>query len=467
MVLDPRNIFRGIEPGGITIVAVSGGSDSLALLLLAHAWAQEKDITLHAVTVDHGLRPESAAEAAFVASICDALDVDHTTLGWEGVKPQSGISDAARRARYNLIEEFALDIGCDMILAAHTSDDQAETVYMRLKRELLESARNLSEETDTEQDSGLRQATTVSLGRGMAGMSRISLLPGGTVLVRPLLGVTRKALRDYLSSFPQSWIEDPTNDDEAYERVRVRKLLASQPGRKKDILAFTSLMARMRGVLSRDTAMLLEIAAGVTPGPVYTVQLAKLSLAPRPVALHALQVLIAVAGGGEHLPSRASLETLAAALIDGRQARGTIGGVVIERSGDVLRLFRELRNLRSMHIAAGETAIWDGRLEIINSGNRSIHVAPLTRRGLADLETERGKLPNTRPRAALLSTPVIHIAGGGLFLPLVESGGEPPRLYTRVTARAIEQFCPQTDFPVLDWLRELDGARKACLLPRH
>ncbi len=124
----------GLEPQGIVIVAVSGGGDSLALLLLAHAWAQTREITLHAVTIDHGLRPEAAAEAAFVAALCDGLGIDHTTLAWEGIKPPSGLAEAARRARYALIEDFALDIGADLVLTGHTQDDQAETVWMRVGR---------------------------------------------------------------------------------------------------------------------------------------------------------------------------------------------------------------------------------------------------------------------------------------------------------------------------------------------
>lgn len=454
--LSPRALFRGFSPEGIVTLAVSGGGDSIALLLLAHGWAQTNGVTLHAVTVDHGLRPEAAAEAAFVASLCEGLGIDHTTLGWEGIKPFTGIAEAARRARYNLIGEFASAIGSDLILTAHTADDQAETVAMRLTREAQAAGGVPDAEWSSE---------PVSLGRGLAGMSRVALLSEGLTLGRPLLKVSRAQLRTYLASVPQGWVEDPTNEDMSFERVRVRKALALDPARRDGILKFADVMGRMRAVLARDTARLLAEAVLVQPGPVFLFEPPRPGRVERPVQLYALQVLIALAGGGEHMARRAQV----APLLDWPQrtepTKTTLGGAVIEKTDTGYRLYREMRNLESIDIDPGESAIWDGRLEIVNNGRDTVHVGPLSRAGLERLEQERELRIAARPRAALISTALLR-AGQKLSLPMVERDKGDGPVATRMTSRAIELFCPQGEFPVLAWLHDLEAERRSCLLPR-
>ncbi|MEQ1647867.1 MAG: tRNA lysidine(34) synthetase TilS, partial [Hyphomicrobiaceae bacterium] len=152
---------QSLNPGSKIALAVSGGVDSMALLHLFHAWAKDKQLSAIVITVDHGLRKESAAEAAFVAHEAIALGYRHCTLPWLGDKPTSGIQSAARAARYRLIEEFMTREGCDTLLTAHTRDDQAETVWMRLKR-----------------------GTGID---GLAGMRPARKLPNGATHLRPLL----------------------------------------------------------------------------------------------------------------------------------------------------------------------------------------------------------------------------------------------------------------------------------------
>ena len=447
--LRPDALFEGVEPKGILLVAVSGGSDSVALLLLAHAWASSRDITLHSVTVDHGLRPEAAAEAAFVASLSEGLGIDHTTLGWDGIKPHSGVADAARRARYTLMEEFALEIGADVILTGHTAGDQAETVFMRLTRDNAALGRN-----------------GAGSGRGLSGMARRGLLPGGCELVRPLLGISRQRLRDYLSGFPQNWIEDPTNFDTTYERVRVRRMLGDDRELEKRLVRFASVMGGMRQVLSRDTARLLSATVSLQSGPVLIFKHEIALAAPRPVAVLAIQMLLAVAGGAEFLVARSRIEKLLEMLEDQDFSRMTLGGVVVERAADGLRFYREMRDLPTVKLDAGETMLWDGRMEINNTSGEALWLGPLSRKGLAEIETRRGSRFSVRPRAALLSTPLVRMQSGESWLPMVENSGEAKQVFTRLTARSIEHFCPESDYPLLDWLSTLDIARNACLQPR-
>lgn len=447
--LQPGELFEGIEPKGIVLAAVSGGSDSIALLLLANAWSAPRDIALHAITVDHGLRPEAAAEAAFVASLCEALGIDHTTIGWEGIKPHSGVADSARRARYTLMEEFALEIGADIILTGHTANDQAETVFMRLTRH----------------NKSLGQASGGS-GRGLSGMARRGLLPGGCELVRPLLGATRSRLRDYLSSFPQNWVEDPTNHDLTYERVRVRRMLEGDPVLEDRLTRFGSVMGGMRSVLSRDTAKLLSATVTLQSGPVFILKHEIALSAPRPVAILAIQMLLAVAGGSEQMASGAGIERLLEMLDDPDFSRMTLGGVVVERASHGLRFYREMRDLPTVKLEAGETLLWDGRMEINNASGAALWVGPLTGNGLAEIEAKRGNRFSVRPRAALLSSPLVRMQSGENWLPMVENSGDAKQVFTRLTARSIEHFCPESDYPLLDWLSTLDIARNACLQPR-
>jgi tRNA(Ile)-lysidine synthase len=428
-----QTLFAGCDPAGIVTVAVSGGGDSMALLLLAAAWAQIEGHDLHAVTVDHGLRAEAGAEARFVGEVCAGLGIDHTTLAWRGPKPESGLPQAARMARHERIEAHARAIGSDLVLVAHTADDQAETVFMR----------------------AARRAGAGSLGRGLAGMERFSLLPGGTLLARPLLGVARAALRQYLGQHGQSWIEDPTNDDDSYERVRVRRLLAADPQLAGRLTRFGAVMARRRAILSRDAAQLLQDAATATPGPVYDLDARQLDRASRAPALLALQTIVALAGGGVHLAPSLTFDAIFGAA---ELKKATVGGAVIERRGGQIRVWREARNLPVGEIDPGKTAIWDGRLEIRNSGRSTVQVAAWS--GIGALAGDFGgemTRPPVKPAAALAASPVLATPAG-TWMPLARGGSPLRDVSARLVCPAIEHFCPASDFPLLEFLARMREA---------
>jgi tRNA(Ile)-lysidine synthase len=305
-----------------------------------------------------------------------------------------------------------------------------------------------------------------NLGRGLSGMTRTSLLPGGILLARPLIGVSRQSLRQYLRGFPQSFVEDPSNDDPSYERVRVRRQLLADPALAGRLRDFAVVMGRWRRVLAHDTAELLAHLASVRPGPVFLFQLDVALAAPRPVLVHAVQVLLAVCGGAEQLAARDKVEALISGFASGDSERANLAGVIVEREGRHLRLYREMRDIEQCIIEPGETHLWEGRLEIANGSRQTIEVRPVTRSGLAHIEKERSATLPGRPRAALHSSPLIVVPGGKQYLPMIEENGLPPLVHARMTARAIEHFCPQPDFPLLDWLRGIEVARRACLLPR-
>ena len=187
-------------------LAVSGGADSVALLLLA---AETRPQSIQVATVDHKLRPESADEARFVADICANLEVSHQIVEVEWTeKPESGLQEQARNARYRLLGDWTRTNGLSALLTAHHADDQAETFLMRASR-----------------GAGIK---------GLAAMRPVAPIPGGAAgggakLVRPLLGWRHSELASVCEAVGIVPVADPSNEDELFERVRVRRALADMP----------------------------------------------------------------------------------------------------------------------------------------------------------------------------------------------------------------------------------------------
>ncbi len=181
------------------LVAVSGGPDSMALLALLAAWTKAGPARpmLHVATIDHGLRPESASEALMVAQEAARMGLSHTILRWEGAKPASGVQEAARAARYALLLSEAQRLGCDAIATAHTMDDQAETVLLRLA-------------------GGSGPA-------GLAGMEEMSRR-GPVTLWRPLLAMRKARLVATCTALGLPFVRDPANESRGFARGRLREV---------------------------------------------------------------------------------------------------------------------------------------------------------------------------------------------------------------------------------------------------
>ncbi len=200
-------------------VAVSGGSDSLSLLYLIDAWPNKKNLKIVILTVDHNLRNGSADEALYVGELCNKLGLIHKTLFWDHEDIEGNLSASAREARYRLMQN---SIPSDAILiTGHTLDDQAETFLMRLRR-----------------GSGVDGLAS------MAEQSYLSFGNDGITIFRPLLDFERQTLRKVLKFYKVDWIEDPTNNDRSFERVRVRDLLARfvEIGIDKNTIGRTALL---------------------------------------------------------------------------------------------------------------------------------------------------------------------------------------------------------------------------------
>jgi len=193
------DLFSPLNHADRIVAAVSGGPDSIALMHLLARWtAASSRPAITVATIDHGLRPESATEAAFVAREACALGWPHRTMTWTGDKPATGLQEAARQARYRLLLQCAREEGASHLVTAHTRDDQAETVLMRMAR-----------------GSGLT---------GLAGMRR-ERDRDGIRHVRPLLDCPKEALLSLCASQGWRYVSDPSNADERFARARWRKIM--------------------------------------------------------------------------------------------------------------------------------------------------------------------------------------------------------------------------------------------------
>jgi tRNA(Ile)-lysidine synthase len=217
-----KTLFASWKAAPALVLAVSGGPDSIALMWLAARWRRslKRGPRLIAVTVDHGLRPEAAREAGDVKRLAQVLELEHRTLRWRGAKPKAGLPAAARDARYRLLAQAARQGGATHIVTAHTRDDQAETVLMRLLR-----------------GSGIT---------GLAAMAR-ETERDGVLLARPLLEISKAQLVATLAKAKIAFADDPTNRDRNFTRPRLRALmpqLAAEGGDAKSLARLASRLAR-------------------------------------------------------------------------------------------------------------------------------------------------------------------------------------------------------------------------------
>lgn len=216
---EARRLFADWKAAPAIVLAVSGGPDSLALMWLAARWrkALKQGPALAVVTVDHGLRPEAAAEARAVRRLAASLDLPHRTLRWNGDKPRTGIQAAARGARYRLLAQAAKTLGASHVMTAHTRDDQAETVLMRLSR-----------------------------GSGIAGLAAMAreIERDGVVLARPLLDVPKARLVATLTKARIAFATDPSNADPRFTRPRLRELMPQLAAEGCDARSLVRLAAR-------------------------------------------------------------------------------------------------------------------------------------------------------------------------------------------------------------------------------
>jgi len=364
-------LFQGWTAYKRIALAVSGGADSTALLVLAQEWrdrtASPPELTV--LTVDHGLRAEAGQEAAWVKNIAASLGLPQQTLIWPAPKPQAGLQAAARAARYGLMLGFCRSAQIEALATAHTANDQAETLLMRLAR-----------------GSGLD---------GLAGIGALSARDGIAVL-RPLLSVPRVRLETSLRQRGQAWIEDPSNRDKRYERVRLREALqaAAALGLTAEKLALSAhRLGRARLALDAITGDVLQHALHVHPAGYGEMALATLRETPEDIGMRAISRMAGAFGGGERVVRLARIEALHRALISANPGTATLGGCVFTVRRSMLRIAREFGRIDASRIPVPTTGLllWDSRFTVSAPQCESgLRVGPLGPEGVRALRAVKG-----------------------------------------------------------------------------
>lgn len=342
------------EPAPHVAAAVSGGSDSLALAVLLQDWLAPLGGRVIAFTVDHGLRPESAAEAAGVGREMKRLGIAHQVLKWQGPKaprsPGTSRQAAARAARYRLLLEACEAAGIFHLALAHHLEDQAETFLLRLGR-----------------GSGLD---------GLAAMAPVSET-SGLRLLRPLLALPKARLQATLQARRLAWVEDPSNDDDAFARVRLRRLLPELAGEGMTPARLGSAshhLGRARAALESDVAAILARAVRPDPAGFLDLDPAVLAGASEEVSRRALARCLMAVGGRDYTPRLERLERLHAALSAGLSRAVTLGGCRVVPGDSAPRLaqgparwliVREPGRTQAAALGAGGRLLWDGRFEVV------------------------------------------------------------------------------------------------------
>ena len=399
----------GIPAGAPVAVAVSGGSDSMALALLAGDWAAETGEAgragdsgdIHFLTFDHGLRRESAGEARQTGAWLAAKGLAHHILCWPQTlpKPASDVQAAARKARYEALEAWCVANDVKFLLLAHHLEDQAETLLMRLARgsgvDGL-SALAVSAPPVTRQDTELR-------------------------LVRPLLNTPKARLVATLEARGQQWIEDPSNRDRSYLRVQARELLRDMPldGLTPERLAATARrMARVREVLDDQTSRLLDAAVTLSDEGYAEIDAALLVDAAEheEIILRVLSRLISSIGGRAYPPRLEGVERLLCNLKAPGFAGATLAGCLfapLESGKNMLLVAREAGTTDARQdITPGETVHWDGRFAVALDGEIGGNIAALGEAGWRELlELWPGARKTALPHAARLALPTLWVDG--------------------------------------------------------
>ena len=406
----------GFEPQPLVAVGVSGGPDSLALMILADRWARARGGIAWGLIVDHRLRPESAAEAATVAGWLAARGIPHAVLMWDGPKPATGIQEAARAARYRLLAEWCVAQGCLHLLTAHHRDDQIETYLIRRRAK--------------------------SGPDGLAGMAALRELPG-LRLVRSLLAVPKVRLVAFLEAEGQPYVTDPSNRNPAFERARLRLEFAAAPhsnplpagGERVATSDFDAgepgevppphircamiAHAAARMVRERQLAALLARAVSLHPAG-FAVLDREVIAAADELGAQALGRVVAVLAGADYPLRRERLERLREALARTPFRARTLGGCrFVPWRGRILALREAARVAPPLTLVPGAEGLWDKRFaaRVPASARASWTIGALGEAGAEMLGRDAVGPDNPLPRLVYPALPAIWDGEGLAAVP--------------------------------------------------
>ena len=377
-------------------IAVSGGSDSMALFHILTDWKSDNKPKIFVASIDHGLRPESNSEVEFVKKICQTKRIEHVTLSPDThlSKAQGNLQNNARSARYQLLRNWAISKNLQCVFIGHTLDDQEENLLMRFFR-----------------------------GSGVDGLAAIEKKSSrnGILWVRPLLKFRKEELRNYLRNNSYSWIDDPSNNDDKYQRVKVRKLLQQLKSSSlitpnfvntSDHMLRASKLLREKAVSSSKTLLSFNDVGQI----MFAVE--EFSELFEDTQYRILSGIISWFSGRFYKPRFSQLEKIYCKVVDARNLTGaTLGGTVFKKKNGIVTVTRELASVKEEYLIENEEFIWDNRwLITLKEGIRmKLYVKPF---GLLGIDETKICIKSDFDKRALATMPMITTNRAVKFVPL-------------------------------------------------
>ncbi|WP_085907203.1 tRNA lysidine(34) synthetase TilS [Kiloniella majae] len=392
----PRNPFR-------IGVAVSGGADSMALCLLLRNWVKTKGGELFAVTVDHGLRPESGIEAQWVHArlVAEGIQHDVLTRSLSDEEQEKGSSQVrARKARRDLVAGWCKEKEIFFLALGHHLDDQIETFLMRLVRQ--------------------------SKSDGLAGIS-MQRQDGAMTLIRPLLSFPKERLIETLKYCGWGWIEEPSNQRADYLRNRIRHQLPSlerQGLRKSSLERITHSLGRIRRSLQKKTDAFIDQRVRLNPVGYVEIDFRESEKFQIEIFQRVLQRTLLTVGGGNYSPKTNKLDRLVQSLIGTEPVKATLAGCEIIKKDDVLFVVRENRLVPKLSLTPGQEYLWDNRFFVqVNDEmeSDSLILQTLGERGWQDLCALHPAVKNVGvSRFVRYSLPAVYLGDKIITVPHLE-----------------------------------------------
>jgi len=394
------------EDRPLLAVGVSGGADSIALTLLADDWARARGGRAIGLTVDHGLRAASLEEARKVGEWLDVRGIEHHVFNWRPeTTPETGIQALAREARRSLLTDWCRQHGVLHLLLAHHRDDQLETVAMREKR--------------------------APTGAGLAGMSGI--VEGADIrILRPLLPIAGRDIEEMLRALEQPWIDDPSNRDRRFERVRVRETLQSETDdARAERIRRIRQAGEARATSDDVAARLVGQAISLHPAGFARIDRAAFRMVDTSLAVSVLGRIVRTISGDGYTSRASALQALAGRLTgDAAFAGSTLGGCRLIGGGACILVCREPAAISGdTSIQPGETVVWDRRFRVrLNSvASGSCRIAALGEEGWRQVKPAVPPETASRlPHAVRLGLPALKDNHGVIEVPHLTYGGGNP-----------------------------------------
>jgi tRNA(Ile)-lysidine synthase len=389
-----------IEPGETIIVGVSGGSDSLALTLLLNNWCKTRNNRLIAVTIDHGLRKESQQESLYVAKLLEDLDIKHHILTWQGTKPSSNIMAHARNARYELLTNFCKTYQARYLFIAHNKEDVAETFMINLRR-----------------GSGLD---------GLAALKKYTQKNEVTI-IRPLLNISRFTLREYLEGQKITWIDDPSNENEKFERIKIRKLLGEDDLLIDRInLAGSHLRLVKNFVDKKIFESLLDVTKCYEFGVVQLDLQKFLDLGEYEIITILAKILQLVSGSYQKPRYQNLLSLIPRIKMENFKAATLMNCKIMLHKKNFLLIYREDKNTQKIDIQQQSQMLWDKRVNINLPKSflgKDYHIETMSARGWQTLDKSKitiDKVLINMPKSVFYSFPVIKHLERIVYIPYLD-----------------------------------------------